>query len=215
MKSLIFISLITIFLCKILQQEEEKEKKHFRGIIQMIKQAHQNKTVNIPEFITDEVKDYKEIKFDTSSTILIDDAFIERFGLPKALKSVFQEIYIDKDSDEVYQKIEGLKKRINEHEVTAYYLIHSQYIYNKNDVTKKIVCSIFSIFKFKLPIKYDTIEKTICNKGFMIESCKNVKILQFHSYMNDKELNEIGEYIAYKSEEKFKHYLEELYPVKG
>ena len=61
----------------------------------------------------------------------------------------------------------------------------------------------------------DTIEKTICNKGFMIESCKNVKILQFHSYMNDKELNEIGEYIAYKSEEKFKHYLEELYPVKG
>ena len=214
MKSLIFISLIAIFLCKILQQEDEKEKQYFRDIIKMIEQAHQNKTGKIPEFITDEVKDFKEIKFDTSSTILIDDAFIERFGLPKALKSVFQEIYIDKDSDEVYQKIEGLKKRINEHEVTAYYLIHSQYIYNKNDVKKKIV-SIFSTFKFKLPIKYDTIEKTICNKGFMIESCKNVKILQFHSYMNDKELNEIGEYIAYKSEEKFKHYLEELYPVKG
>jgi hypothetical protein len=215
MKSLVFISLITIFLCKILQQEDEKEKQHFRDIIKMIEQAHQNKTGKIPEFITDEVKDFKEIKFDTSSTILIDDAFIERFGLPKALKSVFQEIYIDKDSDEVYQKIEGLKKRINEHEVTAYYLIHSQYIYNKNDDKKKIICSVFSTFKFKLPIKYDTIEKTICNKGFMIESCKNVKILQFHSYMNDKELNEIGEYIAYKSEEKFKHYLEELYPVKG
>ena len=215
MKSLVFISLITIFLCKILQQEDEKEKQYFRDIIKMIEQAHQNKTGKIPEFITDEVKDFKEIKFDTSSTILIDDAFIERFGLPKALKSVFQEIYIDKDSDEVYQKIEGLKKRINEHEVTAYYLIHSQYIYNKNDDKKKIICSVFSTFKFKLPIKYDTIEKTICNKGFMIESCKNVKILQFHSYMNDKELNEIGEYIAYKSEEKFKHYLEELYPVKG
>ena len=202
-------------MCKILQQEDDKEKKHFRDIIKMIEQAHQNKTGKIPEFITDEVKDFKEIKFDTSSTIIIDDAFIERFGLPKALKSVFQEIYIDKDSDEVYQKIEGLKKRINEHEVTAYYLIHSQYIYNKNDDKKKIICSVFSTFKFKLPIKYDTIEKTICNKGFMIESCKNVKILQFHSYMNDKELNEIGEYIAYKSEEKFKHYLEELYPVKG
>ena len=145
MKSLVFISLITIFLCKILQQEDEKEKQHFRDIIKMIEQAHQNKTGKIPEFITDEVKDFKEIKFDTSSTILIDDAFIERFGLPKALKSVFQEIYIDKDSDEVYQKIEGLKKRINEHEVTAYYLIHSQYIYNKNDDKKKLYALFFQL----------------------------------------------------------------------
>ena len=215
MKSLIFISLIAIFLCKILQQEVDKEKKHFRDIIKMIRQAHQNKTVKIPEFITDEVNEYKEIKIDTSSIIIINDEFIESHGLPKALKSVFQEIYIDKDSDEVYQKIEGLKKRINEHEVTAYYLIHSQYIYNKNDDKKKIICSVFSTFKFKLPIKYDTIEKTICNKGFMIESCKNVKILQFHSYMNDKELNEIGEYIAYKSEEKFMHYLIGLFPEEG
>ena len=89
MKSLIFISLIAIFLCKILQQEVDKEKKHFRDIIKMIRQAHQNKTVKIPEFITDEVNDYKEIKIDTSSIIIINDEFIESHGLPKALKSIF------------------------------------------------------------------------------------------------------------------------------
>jgi hypothetical protein len=56
--------------------------------------------------------------------------------------------------------------------------------------------------------------KTICNKGFMIDSCKNVEILEYHSYLNDKDLNEMKNYMVYKSEELYSLYLDEIYPPK-
>ena len=165
MKSFIFISLITIFLSKIVPNELETE--YFQNISYLIKLAHENKTISKPEYILDEEINYAKIRLDTSSTQKIDDAFIEKYNLPKSLKSVFQEIYIDNDSDEIYHKIEGLKKGIISFNPTIYYLIHSHYKYSQPN-PYKIDCSVFTTFKFKLEVKFESNMKTICNKGLMI-----------------------------------------------
>ena len=212
MKSFIFISLITIFLSKIVPNDE-LEEKYFQNISYLIKLAHENKTISKPEYILDEEINYAKIRLDTSSTQKIDDAFIEKYNLPKSLKSVFQEIYIDNDSDEIYHKIEGLKKGIISFNPTIYYLIHSHYKYSQPN-PYKIDCSVFTTFKFKLEVKFESNMKTICNKGFMIDSCKNVEILEYHSYLNDKDLNEMKNYMVYKSEELYSLYLDEIYPTK-
>ena len=77
---------------------------------------------------------------------------------------------------------------------------------------KKKIVSIFSTFKFKLPIKYDTIEKTICNKGFMIESCKTFEIVEYHSYLNDKDLTAMNEFIVSETQKMYVKFLRDQYP---
>ena len=209
MKSIIFISLITIFLSKILEQDVT-EKEYFLNVAKIVEDYLSKKKAEKPTFMIEEALNYAQIQIDTSSTEKIDDAFIERYKLPKSMRSVFQEIYIDKDSDEVYQKMEGMKKILSPlDEITIYYLIHNHYRYKGKD--KKIVCSVFTNAKFKLEPKFDVTNKTICNKGFMIESCKTFEIVEYHSYLNDKDLTAMNEFIVSKTQEMYVKFLRDQY----
>ena len=211
MKSVIFISLITIFLSKILEQEQT-EKEYFLNVAKIVEDYLVGKKAEKPTFMIEEVLNYSTIRFDNSSTITIDD-IIEKYNLPKTMRSVFQEIYVDKDSDEVYQIMEGMKKILSPlDEITIYYLIHNNYIHKDESPKKKIVCSVFTAAKFKLEPKYDITNKTICNKGFMIESCKTFEIVEYHSYLNDKDLTAMNEFVVSKTQEMYVKFLRDMYP---
>ena len=126
---------------------------------------------------------YKLITIDTATEINIDN-IIKDNNLPIIMKGFISEIIKENDMDEVYERFYGLKDSLGLVETTQEYAIHLQTNYEGDF---KIIYIMYSESKIGIAPKIETIEKTICNKGFLIESCKNVNIYKFVSFLNDED----------------------------
>jgi hypothetical protein len=150
---------------------------------------------------------YKLITIDTATEINIDN-IIKDNNLPIIMKGFISEIIKENDMDEVYERFYGLKDSLGLVETTQEYAIHLQTNYEGDF---KIIYIMYSESKIGIAPKIETIEKSICNKGFLIESCKNVNIYKFVSFLNDEDGKKIIQPTQYYNQKMMMSKLNEIY----
>ncbi len=150
---------------------------------------------------------YKLITIDTATEINIDN-IIKDNNLPIIMKGFISEIIKENDMDEVYERFYGLKDSLGLVETTQEYAIHLQTNYEGDF---KIIYIMYSESKIGIAPKIETIEKSICNKGFLIESCKNVNIYKFVSFLNDEDGKKIIQPTQHYNQKMMMSKLNEIY----
>ena len=196
MKSFLLISFLLILL-----SNAKSESESFKEIIQLFEQYHNNTPEPHEfEYIIRRVNQNATFRLDNSSTQKIED-IVKQYNLPLTMKSVLQEIYLERDDDEVYEKLINFKESLGEINVTYYYLIHKHILDDNNN---KIVWNTFINSTFTLIPKYDSSEvKYVCNAGFMIKPCKEVNVIKVKSFLNDDDLNSMKAPAVYFAEDNF------------
>ena len=150
---------------------------------------------------------YKLITIDTATEINIDN-IIQDNKLPILMKGFITEIIKENDMDEIYERFYGLKDSLGIVETTQEYALHLQTNYEGDF---KIIYIMYSESKIGIAPKIETIEKSICNKGFLIESCKNVNIYKFVSFLNDEDGKKIIQPTQYYNQKMMMSKLNEIY----
>ena len=205
MKSFLYISLLLIFYTTSITEEEG-----FKTILETYQQYHEGQPKPEEfEYVFGRINTFSSFRMDNTSTQSIDD-IIKQYNLPSTMKGVLQEIYVESDSDEVYEKLINFKESLGEISVTLFYLIHFHHI--DEEKNQKVVWNTFLNSTFTLLPKYESSEvKYVCNKGFMITPCKEINVINVASFLNDLDLNSIKAPGIYAAEEEFIKAIKDYY----
>ena len=150
---------------------------------------------------------YKLITIDTATEINIDN-IIQDNKLPILMKGFITEIIKENDMDEIYERFYGLKDSLGLIETTQEHATHLQANYDDNN---RIIYIMYIQSKIGIKPKIEKLVKTICNKGFFIESCKTVNIYKFVSFLNEEDCKKITAPSKYYNYKMMRNKLKEIY----
>jgi hypothetical protein len=208
MKSYLLFSLIIVIYSKLTNRTPtQKEIEAMKDFYYLLGNFTNTST---PEEIKNVVYrniNYKLITIDTATEINIDN-IIKDNNLPIIMKGFISEIIKENDMDEVYERFYGLKDSLGLVETTQEYAIHLQTNYEGDF---KIIYIMYSESKIGIEPKIEKIEKSICNKGFLIENCKTINIYKFVSLLNDKDGKKIIAPTQYYNQKMMMSKLKEIY----
>ena len=149
----------------------------------------------------------KFIEIDTAKEINIENIINEN-NLPTLMKGFISEIISEKTLSPIYERFYGLKDSLGLIETTQEHATHLQANYDDNN---RIIYIMYIQSKIGIKPKIEQLEKTICNKGFFIESCKTVNIYKFVSFLNEEDCKKITAPSKYYNYKMMRNKLKEIY----
>lgn len=210
MKLLLIIIIIT--LTKENKNERtitEKERTKIKGFIELLEmESEGTERIEFP-YVTYRNITYKIITIDTAMPIDIED-IVKKNNLPNTMKGVILEIIKENDMDEVFVRFSGLKDSLGEIELNYSYIVHLQSFYDDENKFK-IIYIIYSNSKIGVEPSFQVVEKYVCNKGFLIQPCKNIKVYNKISYFNDAFIKNVTETSNYDTKVEFIKFLKNIY----